>query len=168
MKNPTSGRRVGFLRRFYPIPEALFGYLFGILFAALSAGEPMRYAALPLSDALPRALSAELPLLFAAALIALIRPVRVFGGALIFLKAAVYGFGAYVLASEFPTPEYYRYVCVSILLTALYACPLRHAAECFSADRRYDRRTVVNYLLCWLFYSGVALLVLPLRYAGSF
>lgn len=167
MKNPTLERLNGVLRRFYPIPEALIGYLFGIFFAAFTVGQPQTYLPLALGSALRQALAVELPLFFAAALLALIGPVRSVGGALIFIKSACYGFGALVLASDFPSFGYYRHVCVSIVQTALYACPLRHAADCFSSDRQSGRRGAVNYLLCWLFYTGCALLLLPLKFISG-
>lgn len=164
------GRLSARLNTLYPLPEALVGYLFGILFAALSIGSaPTVYEPLPMKDALTEAISAELPFLAAAALLVFLRPTAAAGKLLILIKAACCGFGAeLILASAYPTAAYYRYVLASLVNVAVYICLVRQARDLFSARRPADRRTVCDYLIRWLFYSGIALLLLPLKYFVGF
>ncbi len=162
------------LRRWYPLPEAFIGYLFGILTALCSLdGLTALYRPLPLKEALPEALTAELPFWFAAALLALIRPVVAGGRLLVFLKAATCGHGALMLLSgSYPSFDYFRYVALSLLITALYLCLIRQAADLFDNRSRSDQgmawQSVCDYLIRSLFYFGSALLLLPLKYFTGF
>lgn len=169
--HPSLERLFSALRRFYPLPDALVGYLFGSFAAALSIDSPaVPYAPLPLNEAIIEALSAELPFWIAAALLVLIRPVVSAGRLLIFLKAACYGFGAeMLLPAAYPSFGYFRYVCISLLLTALYACPIRYAADTFGGNlQNPSKLTFGDYWVRWLFYAGSAVLLLPLKYFIGF
>lgn len=171
MKSPLIVRLRSILRRFYPLPEAFLGYLFGILFAAvMMVGKAiLHYTPLPLPSALTDALAAELPFWFAAALLPFVRPQESVGKCLVFLKAACCGYGAErLLPSGYPSVGYFRYVCISMLMTALYSCSIRHTVLRFddhrTADRTLLRQRTVDCLTRWLFYAGSALLLLPLKY----
>lgn len=155
------------LHRFYPLPEALLGYLFGVLTAALTVGAPVEYDPLPFRDALFAALAAELPFYVLSAILVLLRPTRQAGSVLVLLKGACCGFGAEHLLFCIRPLVYFSYVVVSILQTALYACPIRCAAEQLG-DRKLSNGAMVDYLLRWLFYSGCALLLTPLKYLNRF
>lgn len=159
------------LDRFYPLPEAFLGYLFGILFAAVRMlGKPIpHYSVLPLASALTDALSAELPFWAAVALLPLFRPAKSVGKALIFLKAACCGYGAErLLPSSYPSAGYFGYVGISILTVALCACSIRHTVFLFdrhrTAENKRCRQPTAACLTRWLFYAGCALLLLPLKY----
>lgn len=162
------------LRRWYPLPEAFVGYLFGILTALCSLDDlTALYRPLPLKEALPEALTAELPFWFAAALLALIRPVIAGGRLLVFLKAATCGYGALMLLSGgYPSFDYFRYVALSLLTTALYVCLIRQAADLFGNRQCPDKGKagllICDYLIRSLFYFGSALLLLPLKYFTGF
>lgn len=174
MKKTTPVRFGSFLRRFYPLPEALLGYLFGIFAAALSVGGVISvYKPLPLREALPEALASELPFWVAAALLALIRPVLNGGRLLVFLKTACCGYGAELISrGSYPSLGYFQYVAVSLLIAALYTCLIRQAADSF-ANARLDRKAdaklkICDYLVRSLFYSGTAFLLIPLKYFTGF
>lgn len=163
------------LRRFHPLPEALLGYLFGILTAACTFSPTVVYAPLPMREALTEAISAELPFWIAAALLILFRPVSIGGKLLVFLKAAACGFAALsLLPSGYPSFGYFRYVCVSLLITALYACIIRQATDLRQSERKSPHthtgaiHAIGDYLIRWLFYSGSAILLLPLKYFNGF
>lgn len=164
---PSFERLRRILRRFYPLPEALVGYLFGILIAARSIESPAAlYSPLPLKEALSDAISAELPFWFASALLVLIRPAVGSGRLLVFMKAACCGFGAELLLPwNYPAWDYFRCVCVSLMQIALYACPVRYAADRFGRGCQPPSALAVgDYWVRWLFYAGIAILLLPLKY----
>lgn len=172
--HPSPGRLRALLRSFYPIPEALVGYLVGILAALPTLADPTGlYYPLPMKEALTEAASAELPFWIAAALLAFIRPVALCGSLLVSFKAASCGFGAAtLLLSGEPSLLYFRYVVVSLLVTAIYACLIRQAADSSAGDKRSgkapSKEKIGDYLLRWLFYSGSALLLIPLKYFTGF
>lgn len=167
MKKTVPMRLGGFFRRFYPLPEALFGYLLGILTAALSTDIPVGYNPLPLKDALAAALTAELPLCVLSAALLLFRPMRPIGALLVLFRSACCGYGAEHLLFSTNTFVYFGYIGVSVLQTALYACPIRYAVDRMSG-RALPKNALLDYLLRWLFYSGCALLLTPLKYLSGF
>lgn len=165
MKKTSFARISGFFRRFYPLPEAFLGYLVGILTAALSVETPIEYDPLPLKDALSSAFTAEIPFYIFSAVLLLFRPMRQAGALLALLKSACCGFGAEHLLFSTRPSVYFCYIGISILQTALYACPIRYAVNRLN-ERPLSKNTVLDYLLRWLFYSGCALLLFPLKFCA--